>query len=244
MNRSGLWALLMIPACALAANPVQHSGLAPVIDGVGEDPAWQQADWRPLSHLITGSMPAQEDFSGRFKLLWDEDHLYLQAEITDDVLFDHHPDPLIQYWNDDALEIFIDSDASGGEHQYNHSAFAYHIALDNQAVDLAEDGRPALYNDHLRSRWQRSADAPHVMVWEVAIRLFDDAYKDGRANPPLALQAGRKIGFMLAYCDNDGSPEREHFVGSADILPVEGDRNRGWLDAGVFESFVLAGSSD
>ena len=36
---------------------------------------------------------------------------------------------------------------------------------------------------------------------------------------------------MVAYCDNDNSPEREHFIGSNKI---EGeDKNRGWIDAGV-----------
>ncbi|ALS99911.1 CBM9 family sugar-binding protein [Lacimicrobium alkaliphilum] len=229
---------------AEAESVVLHTAEAPVIDGRGDDPAWQQAQWRPMPYLITGSMPSAEDFSGRFKLLWDKDYLYLQAEITDDVLYDAYPDPLKQYWDDDALEIFIDSDASGGGHQYNHSAFAYHIALDNQAVDLGDNRQPRLYNEHLQSRWQRSAEAPHVIIWEVAIRLYPDDYRDDQPNRPLLLDAGRRIGFMLAYCDNDGSAEREHFVGSVDIEPVEGDRNRGWIDASVFETMILAPSAN
>lgn len=232
--------LLLIPMLTEAETLVVHTSDAPVIDGHGNDPAWQQANWRPMPYLIAGSMPSAEDFSGRFKLLWDKDYLYLQAEITDDVLYDVHPDPLERYWDDDALEIFIDSDASGGGHQYNHSAFAYHIALDNQAVDLGEDRQPRLYNEHLQSRWQRSSEAPHVIIWEVAIRLYADDYSDDQPNLPLVMQAGQRIGFMLAYCDNDGSAEREHFVGSVDIEPVEGDKNRGWIDASVFETMVLA----
>ena len=43
----------------------------------------------------------KNDFSGRFKLLWDEHYLYLMAEITDDILFDQHADPLKLYWDDD-----------------------------------------------------------------------------------------------------------------------------------------------
>jgi len=44
---------------------------------------------------------------------------------------------------------------------------------------------------------------------------------------------------MLAYCDNDGSPEREHFMGSHDIEAVNGDKNRGYIDASVFGDLVL-----
>ena len=35
--------------------------------------------------------------------------LYLLVEITDDVLFDQHANPLHLYWDDDCIEIFIDS---------------------------------------------------------------------------------------------------------------------------------------
>ena len=47
------------------------------------------------------------------------------------------------------------------------------------------------------------------------------------------------MGFMLAYCDNDGSPEREHFVGSHEITPVNGDKNLGFIDASVFGKITL-----
>ena len=39
-------------------------------------------------------------------------------------------------------EIFIDEDNSGGNHQFNFNAFAYHIALDNQAVDIGFEDAP------------------------------------------------------------------------------------------------------
>ena len=45
------------------------------------------------------------------------------------------------------------------------------------------------------------------------------------------------MGFMLAYCDNDGSELREHFVGSEFAA---GDRkDRGWIDAGLFGKLEL-----
>ena len=45
------------------------------------------------------------------------------------------------------------------------------------------------------------------------------------------------MGFSLAYCDNDHSPERENFMGS---VRVDGeDKNRSWIDAGIFGLLTL-----
>lgn len=229
-------ALVSLP---VAAIDVSYTDKAPVIDGIDNDPQWQKASWMPLDQIILGGPISAQDFSGKFRLLWDKNKLYLQAIIVDDVLVDTHADPTENYWDDDCLEIFIDEDASGGDHQYNYNAFAYHVALDNQAADIGPDHKAKLYNDHITSRWKRSQTSPHEIVWEVAIYLYPDTYQDGADNLPVALNAGKNVGFMLAYCDNDHSETREHFIGSTAIEAVDGDKNRGWIDASVFNTLVL-----
>jgi hypothetical protein len=254
----------MIAAAALAllASPayafeVPFAPEAPVVDGDPGDTAWSRAEWVPMEHLMWGTLPGKDDFSGRYKLVWTHEHLYLLAEITDDILYDSHPDPLDSYWEDDALEIFIDADASGGDHLYNYNAFAYHISLDNQAADmgpflteadrLAGKANVRLFPGHIRSQWKRSQDAPHPIYWEVEITVMDDDYRDSPAAgekiaDAASLQAGREMGFMLAYCDSDGMNEgggREHFMGDVDIEPVNGDRNLGYIDASVFGHITL-----
>ncbi|WP_289028099.1 sugar-binding protein [uncultured Paraglaciecola sp.] len=222
----------------IVANEIAFTPTTIKIDGIAES-TWDQADWHDIPYLIQGEQPSAADFSGRYKVLWDNQFLYVQAEIVDDILIDKIADPLERYWDDDALEIFIDSDASGGNHQFNHTAMAYHIALDNQAIDIAEDKSPRDFNDHLISQWKRSSTEPNHIIWEVAIRLYSNDFTDAKPLPPMPLKAGQKLGFMLAYCDNDGSDIREHFVGSHDIKPVNGDKNRGWIDAGVFGQYTL-----
>ncbi|MCC2606711.1 CBM9 family sugar-binding protein [Planctobacterium marinum] len=222
---------------------IRHTAQAPVIDGQ-VDELWQQAPWWPLDNHILGDIPDKADFSGRFKLLWDEGKLYLLAEIQDDVLADHYPNPKTQYWDDDCLEIFIDSDASGGNHLYTHNAFAYHIALDNQVADIGEnrgagENSVVLLNHHLKSRWQRTDSEPYPVIWEVAMNLYPDAYSDAHPLPPLALKSHQDIGFMLAYCDADGQGYREHFYGSTAIQPVDGDKNLGYINADVFGQYQL-----
>lgn len=217
---------LSIFATTGQALEAKQTKVAPVIDGV-MDSLWQTATWQPLNHHILGDMPSAEDFSGRFKIMWDKNKIYLLAEIQDDVLFDSHPDPL--------------------------NAFAYHVALDNQAVDIGykkPNGQPdfMLLNDHLKSAWKRQATEPHKLVWEVALDVYDDSFdyittkagtKKFNGAKPVTLTPNKELGFMLAYCDNDGSASREHFIGSVAIEPKNGDKNLGYKDAGVFAPLTL-----
>lgn len=232
-----------ISACYSAPTEVIKATSHITIDGIANEAAWDKAQWHPLTHLMVGEMPLPEDFSGRFKMLWDKEQLYLQVEVTDDVLIDTHPDPLLKYWDDDCLEIFIDADASGGNHLKSYNAFAYHIALDGNVVDIGptdDDGQEfVLLNEHATSRWTRSEKAPYKITWEVSFRVYPDTFHHNKPAPPLVLSAGEVMGFMLAYCDNDGSEEREHFVGSHAITPVNGDKNLGYIDASVFGQIKL-----
>jgi len=206
-----------------------HNG-TPLVDGFGSDSAWANAEWLPLDQLWIGKQPTNDDYSGRYKLLWDENNLYILAEITDDTLIDIQTDGLTRYWDDDCLEIFLDEDASGGNHQYNYNAFAYHIALDGRVVDVAPDSSFQYFDDHCYTRRQCQGK---VCIWEVAVKLYDGKqYTDDGENIPKMLKVGKRIGFALAYCDNDYSAERENFMGN---VVVEGeDKNRGWIDAGIF----------
>lgn len=212
-----------------------RAAVVPVIDGIADDSAWQSADWRELSHRWLGPAYTPDDFQGRYKVVWTPDRVYLLVEIVDDVLIDTHRDPLVQYWDDDCLEIFLDEDFSGGEHQYNHNAFAYHMSLDNRAIDIGTDQRARDYTQHVESRWRQSGDK---VTWELAISIYTDGYVDDSTdNEPVVLASGKVMGLMVAYCDNDGSDLRENFIGSESV--PYGPTDRGWIDAGLFGSLLL-----
>jgi len=203
------------------------------LDGKPNETAWKNASWKAIDQKWLGGDYTKEDFNGKYKVVWDSEHLYVLAEITDDVLFDEHSDGLVNYWDDDCLEIFIDEDASGGNHQYNYNAFAYHIALDDKIVDIGTDSLPHYY-DHVKSVRKTIGN---TSIWEVSIDIYDDNYSHNKPNQKVVLEHLKEIGFAIAYCDNDASKERENFIGSA---LVEGkDKNRGWIDAGIFEKFTL-----
>lgn len=213
---------------------VSKAVIAPKVDGIASDPVWETVQWNPLDQRWLGDEFSAQDFQGRYKLAWTPEALYLLAEIQDDIIYDQHEDPLKLWWDDDCLEIFIDADNSGGGHQYTHNAFAYHVALDGNVVDMAPGEVPTLYNSHVSSRHITKGN---TTLWECAITVYEDTFIDGGVNDAKILAAGQKLGFALAYCDNDASKERENFIGS---VPVAGeDKNRGWIDAGIFGTIVL-----
>ncbi len=208
---------------------------SPTIDGIANESIWKaQNSWHPIDQLWLGTPYAADDFQGRYKLCWTKDALFLLVEIIDDILYDQYEDPLKLWWDDDCVEVFIDEDNSGGEHQFNHNAFAYHVALDGNVVDMSTEKVGKLYNQHIQSKHITSGK---TTLWELKISIYNDSYRDDGTNTPVKLMGGKKIGFALAYCDNDSSLERENFIGS---IAVEGeDKNRGWIDANIFGTLLL-----
>lgn len=212
-----------------------EAGAPLTIDGVADETIWQRARWQEMTQRWLGPEYTAEDFQGRYKVVWAADKIYILGEFVDDILIDTHRDPLVQYWDDDTLEIFLDEDYSGGNHQFNHNAFAYHMSLDNQAIDIGADEQARDYSHHVESRWKQQGNK---IVWELAIDIYTDDYEDGSDNnEPTTLSAGKLMGLMLAYCDNDGSELRENFIGSESV--PSGPKDRGWIDAGLFGSLIL-----
>ena len=235
MAAIALWAWGPYSDANTSLPQVYKTATAPIIDGQ-VDSLWQAYNWQPMDFLILGDKPTAEDFSGRFKLTWDENALYLLTEITDDVLSDAYPDPTQSYWDDDCLEIFLDPDGSGGDHLYNDSAFAYHLALDGHAVDIGNKaGEIVLLDHHVENQWRRQNEAPYRLIWEAKIGFFDSI----ATLSPSELKAEQIFGFMLAYCDADGQGSREHFMGSTPITPIDNDKNLGYKTADVFAKMQL-----
>lgn len=212
-----------------------HAHIAPIIDGKANDACWENAEWKPIDQLWLGLPAIPTDFSGRYKITWTSDKLYILAEITDNLLSDKHSNPLDHYWDDDCLEFFIDENRSGGIHQYNHNAFAYHIALDARIIDLGVNRRPREYTDHARVK---RITTDNLSSWEIALNVYTDQYIDGRTkNPRAELKAGKMIGYALAYCDADSKGYRESFYGSI-FIPGK-NKDRAYIDASTFGTLML-----
>jgi hypothetical protein len=206
-----------------------------IIDGIASEDCWANAEWYPLDFvwLPYNDIISSDDFTGRFKITWNDSLLYFLVEVVDDSLYDGHPDPLQNYWDDDCVEVFLDEDHSGGNHLNNFNAFAYHVSTLFDVVDNGLTG-PALFNNDITADWTVQG---HTYTWELAVKVFDDSYLEGENNVPVTLTNNKVMGFSMAYCDNDGSPARENFIGSK-YLP-EAESNNSYIDASIFGTLTL-----
>ena len=75
-------------AADVGASEAPRAERAPVIDGIPGDVAWQRAGWVDLRYSILETNPSPADFSGRYKVVWTPEYLFVLAEITDDILID------------------------------------------------------------------------------------------------------------------------------------------------------------
>lgn len=214
---------------------------AVVIDGVADEACWEDAEWYDINQVWMpyDATMADGDFEGRFKTSWDGEYLYVLVEVVDNMLSDDHNDPLDNWWNDDCLEIFIDEDHSGGWHEKDENAFAYHISLSYDAIDLASNGG-INYKEHVDVIMDTIGE--NTYLWEMAINIYGDTYDHSSPEDSRVTLGGDKLmGFTIAYCDNDETTSRENFIGSVE-LPAD-KNNICYQDASYFGTMLLKGEA-
>lgn len=213
-----------------------------VIDGRADDACWSGGDWHHIDQVWIpyNAFVDPDDFQGRFKLSWDREYLYILVEVVDDSLSDDWSNPYEHWWDDDCLELFIDEDRSMGDHERNCNAFAYHVSLSFDALDLDENGSGINYRDHVTADMDTlGAD---TYLWEFAIRIYDESYNHSSpANSRVDLHEDKLMGLAIAYCDNDETSYRENFIGS--MFMEAAHNNDMYRNADYFGPMVLVDPS-
>lgn len=207
------------------------------IDGQAKDACWESATWYTMNQvwLPFGEEMKDGDFEGRFKLAWDSAYLYLLVEVIDDSLSDDHADPLQNWWDDDCVEIFIDEDRSKGDHQNNNNAFAYHVSLFYDAIDMGANGG-VNYKENLTIAMDTISE--NTYQWEFAIKQYDKTFSPTKAEDSRVYLTPNKImGFSIAYCDNDETSSRENFIGN--MIMNASNSNDNYKTANYFGTLQL-----
>ena len=209
-----------------------------VIDGSDADACWATATWHAIDQvwIPAGEVMAPGDFEGKYKVAWDRNYLYILVEIVDDSLSDVHKNPFDNYWNDDAVELFIDEDRSKGNHLNDNNAFAYHVSIFYDAIDGGINGNAVNCKDNMTVKMDTIG--VHTYRWEFAVKMYNASFNIN--NPEASrvyLTANKLMGFSIAYCDNDGGLTRDNFIGSM-IMP-KGHENDNYITADYFGSMLL-----
>ncbi|MCL2185371.1 MAG: CBM9 family sugar-binding protein [Treponema sp.] len=263
----GLAACEPVPNTSEYDYEAPFADMAPVIDGKGDDEAWEKAEWRPINQVWLGggnasssnlTPPSAADYSGRFKIVWTEDRLYYLVEIKDTFLV-HGRAPYKNPEEDDCLELFINSNGLGGNHLNNNIAIAYHMKLDEEnAMDYVSGQSNSLpfqngyikRNHHLNYKIgnldlpnKKSIDGTNIFTWEVEMKIYpatlpiNDNPETTPPAEPMKLTEGKTMGFAVAYCNAGKSNKREYFMGSM-FIPGS-DKNVAYQDASVFAKLHL-----
>lgn len=140
--------LAAAPAAAFDWNPEHYAcpraAEAPTIDGRLDEPAWQTAPWTGDFVDIEGDRrPVAPRFRTRARLLWDDQALYIAAQLDEPHVWGSltRRDAVIFYDND--FEVFIDPD--GDHHLYGELEInALGTVWDLLLVKPYRDGGPAL----------------------------------------------------------------------------------------------------
>jgi hypothetical protein len=104
---SGLWSQ---PSshylCYRAEIPVR-------IDGVPDDPAWADAEWSSDFVDITGKPSLKPAYQTRVKMLWDDEYLYVAAELKEPHIWGTIRKKDAVIFQDNDFELFLDPDGDG-----------------------------------------------------------------------------------------------------------------------------------
>ena len=122
--------------CRHATGPI-------TVDGRLEEPDWQRASWTTDFVDIQGAAKPKPRFRTRAKLLWDEDYLYIAAEIEEPHVWATLTQHDSVIFRDNDFEVFMDP--NGDSHEY----YEFEMNALNTGWDLLlkkpyKDGGPAL----------------------------------------------------------------------------------------------------
>ncbi|MBN2593512.1 MAG: tetratricopeptide repeat protein [Sedimentisphaerales bacterium] len=186
-----------------------------VIDGKAEA-LWSEAREYKIGNVIYSPISSDGDFSASYKTLWDAQNLYVLVDVTDDSLKNDSDD----FWQDDAVELFIDADnsKSGG---YGDNDYQFHFGWAEANPSMGE-------SQHNRTEGV-----------EYAVGRADAGYRVEIKFPWTTLgvkpSAGAKIGLDVHVNDDDDGGDR-------DIkLAWHGKEDNAWQTPRAFGTAELAG---
>lgn len=117
---SGIYAKEIFPLPVGAYNPRTYTALKPcseiIIDGRLDDESWQKTPFTEDFVDIEGDLKPAPFHRTRVKMLWDEDWLYIGAEMVEPHIWAKLTERDAVIFHDNDFEVFIDPD--GDTHDY------------------------------------------------------------------------------------------------------------------------------
>jgi hypothetical protein len=208
---------------------------APALDGSWKgwdrsEPMLVDSSWQ-IARLLFGNQPwnGRRDLSAQVYAMYDSRYLYVGAEILDDSLITHWDFPRMNYpWDTDCMDVVLDvrTNSTQGHDPptpglFRHLSLSEYRVTDFGAVAWQGPTGPLLPEPNLvpgaETFFRRTAEG------QVLIARYPLASLDG-----IVARPGYKIGFDVAFMDNDGANYRKNQHTWAGF-----NKNQGWWDMGT-----------
>ncbi len=176
----------------------------PQIDGILDDPAWQDVPWTETFTDIEGPLQREPRLRTRARMMWDTEHFYVAATMMEPHVWGKltQRDAVIYYDND--FEVFIDPDGD------NHLYFELEVNALNTVWDLMlikpyRDGAPAI-------------DAWDIPGLQTAVQI------NGTLNDPSDTDESWTVEIAIPWAAMKGGAERPSPPAAGDIWRVNFSR--------------------
>lgn len=113
------------------------------IDGRLDDAAWTSAPWTEDFEDIEGPIRPKPQFRTRAKMIWDEEYLYIGAELLEPHVWGTLKEHDAVIFQDNDFEVFIEPDGDNHDY-YEFEMNALNTTWDLLLVKPYKDGGPAL----------------------------------------------------------------------------------------------------
>jgi len=231
-----LAAPLLLAACATApVYDVPRAASPPRIDGRLDDAAWRAAPPSAGFRDIEGGRRPAPPLSTRVRLLWDDDALYVAAEIEEPDVWAtivRHDDVIFR--NDD-FEVFLDPDRDGRDYleiEVNAYGTTWDLALPRPYREggSAQDGWESLAVVGVAVDGTRNDPRDRDRGWTVEMAIPWAAF-EGRVRGALPPRPGDEWAADFSRVDW----ETEVVGGVTRPVPGRPERNWAWAPTGIVD---------
>jgi hypothetical protein len=202
------------PPCT---SPVIAFTSSPPVVNQSIETAWSITPSRTINNLISGTRSA--DYAGQWRALYNSSNLYVLVEVTDGTRTN---DSGASWWEDDAVEIFIDGNNSKGFSYDNVDDFQFGFRWNDAVV---KTGSNSVANTTGISSVMYATTTGYVL--EVSIPWSTIGFTPA---------VGKVIGLDIAVDDDDNGAAKEAQLASF------ATNGTAWTNPGVFGTVPLANS--
>lgn len=202
---------------AMRQGTVLTTGQAMIRQVRNPQTKWQGVPAYQLCTVVNGQIDGARDLAAWWQAAWDTQHFYLRVAVEDDTPFVQDS---AEAWEDDALELYLDADASRHSQYDQYNDFHFIFDLKNGKVQMGKNSPQGarLPISQSITRMGKGYVLDIALPWQAL-----------KVNPV----AGHRLGLDIHITDDDDGNQRDG------KLTWQAQQDDAWQNPALFGSAVL-----